>query len=112
MPECSRRHKCFAERVFPGGAVSNENENGSHGKYPTFSSVCKASMLRLHVYMHPHREALACFDMSQRLVCFRARLPACFVPLYFTFESHRKAMTDASWSHSFVPLPLSLVHLR
>ena len=47
MPECSRRHKCFAERVFPGGVVSNENENGSNGNYPAISS---ASMLRLHVY--------------------------------------------------------------
>ena len=65
MPECSRRHKCFAERVFPGGVVSNENENGSNGNYAAFSSVCKALVLLLHVCTYVLSvEALACFDIS------------------------------------------------
>lgn len=67
MPECSRRHKCFAERVFPGGVVCNENENGSNGNYPAISFVCKASMLRLHIYMHLHMRpllVLICLDAS------------------------------------------------
>lgn len=91
MPECSRRHKCFAERVFPGGVVSNENENGSNGNYPASLSVCncKASMLGLSACLHaPSSEALACVDMSQRLSCLRARLLACFAPLYLTPESY------------------------
>lgn len=83
MPECSRRHKCFAERVFPGGVVSNENENGSNGKYPTSPASAR---LQCCICMSTRAlsKALACFDMSQRLSCFRVRLLACFASLYLT----------------------------
>jgi hypothetical protein len=86
VPECSRRHKCFAERVFPGGVVSNENENGSNGKSPALSSVCKASTSCPHVYMRPQKRPLRVL-MFRRL-CFRVRLLARFASLYFMSESH------------------------
>lgn len=88
MPECSRRHKCFAERVFPGSVVSNENENGSNGKYPALPSVCKASTSCLHVYMYMHPQRRSLLVLMFRRLCFRERLLARFASLYFMFESH------------------------
>ena len=45
-------------------------------------------MLRLHGDMHPRPDALACFDMSQRLCYFRVRLLACFASLYLVSKSY------------------------
>jgi hypothetical protein len=66
--------------------VSNENENGSNGKYPAFSPVCKASTLCPHVFMRLQKRPL--LVLMFRRLCYRVRLLACFASLYSMSESH------------------------
>jgi hypothetical protein len=58
----------------------------------------------------PSEEALACFDVSTPLLPSTAACLFRFAILHVRVAL--KAMTDAYPSHSFVLLPLSLVHLR